>query len=70
MRVIARHQLKAEKGIGYSQIHLKRMEKKGQFPKSFRLGPGRVAYDEAEIDEWLKQRRNAERDAKAAGRGA
>ena len=57
MRVIARNQLKAEKGIGYSEIHLKRMEKKGQFPKSFPLGPGRVAYDEAEIDEWLKRQK-------------
>lgn len=70
MRVIARNRLKAEKGIFYSDVHLLRMEKKGQFPKSFKLGPGRVAYDEAEIDEWLKQRRNADRSGSGNGAAA
>jgi predicted DNA-binding transcriptional regulator AlpA len=54
MRVIGRDRLEAEKGIRYSDDHLKRLEKKGLFPQSFPLGPGKVAYDEAEIDAWLK----------------
>lgn len=66
MRVIARSKLKSEKGIGYSDVHLRRMEKSGQFPKSFALGgpaggQGRRAYDEAEIDAWLKERRDTAR---------
>ncbi len=56
MRVIARERLKAEKGIGCSPDHLRRMEKKGLFPRSVNLGPGRVAYVEQEIDDWLAAR--------------
>lgn len=61
MRVISRDRLKPEKGITYTADHLLRMEKKGQFPKSFPLGPGRVAYDEAEVDDWLKQQKTVSR---------
>jgi prophage regulatory protein len=66
MRVISRDQLKAAKGISYTDDHLRRMEKKGQFPESFSLGPGRVAYDEEEVDAWLKAKANARKKAPAA----
>ena len=56
LKVLTRDQLMPKKGISYSDDHLRRMEKKGQFPKSFPLGPGRVAYDEEEIDDWLVKR--------------
>ena len=61
MRVISRDRLEPEKGISYTDDHLRRMEKKGQFPKSIQLGPGRVAYVEDEVDAWLA--------GKAAARG-
>ncbi len=60
MRVISRDGLKG-KGVHYTADHLRRMEAKGQFPKSFQMGPGRVVYDEAEIDEWLEQKKRASR---------
>lgn len=60
MRVISRDGLKG-KGVHYTADHLRRMEAKGQFPKSFQMGPGRVVYDEAEIDEWLEAKKRASR---------
>lgn len=62
MRLLAFNRLFPEKGIGYSKVHLGRLEKVGSFPKRVRLGPkGRVAWIEAEIDEWIEARA-AERD--------
>jgi prophage regulatory protein len=72
VRVISRHRLKPEKGIGYTADHLLRLEKAGRFPKSFQMGPGRVVYDEAEIDEWLEARKRESRvdsHGAEAGRG-
>ena len=48
--------------VCYSPQHIARLEKVGKFPKRVRLGQGRVAWVEEEIDEWIKQR-IAERDA-------
>jgi prophage regulatory protein len=59
MRVISRDRLKPEMGIGYSYEHLSRMEKAGLFPQSINLGPGRVAYSEDEINNWLQARADA-----------
>jgi hypothetical protein len=66
MKVIARNRLGPDKGLYYSNRHLSRMEKNGEFPKSFLLSPGRMAYDEEEIDRWLKGRREAGRGAAGA----
>jgi prophage regulatory protein len=59
MRVISRDRLFAESGISYTDDHLRRLEKKGLFPKPIQLGPGRVAYVAAEIDAWLEAKANA-----------
>jgi prophage regulatory protein len=56
MKVISRDRLEPEKGINFCPDHLRRMEKKGQFPKPIQLGPGRVAYLESEIDDWLAEK--------------
>ena len=60
MQILMRSDLK-KKGVKYSSDHLKRLENRGLFPKSFALGPGRRAYSEDEIDRWL--------EARAAARG-
>lgn len=45
----------------YSYAHTARMEAEGRFPKRIRLGQGRVAYVESEIEDWV-QARIKERD--------
>jgi prophage regulatory protein len=42
--------------VGYSRMHIDRMEKAGRFPKRVRLGPNSVAWVEAEIEAWLRER--------------
>jgi prophage regulatory protein len=46
-------ELKSEKGIPYSRMHIDRLEKADNFPKRVRLGPMTVAWVEAEIDAHL-----------------
>jgi prophage regulatory protein len=48
--------------VTYSFAHTARLEADGKFPKRVRLGTGRVAYVENEIQDWIA-RRIAERDA-------
>lgn len=40
----------------YSYAHTARMEAEGRFPKRVRLGQGRVAYVESEVEDWLQAR--------------
>ena len=47
--------------VGYSRMHLWRLERNGLFPKRVQLGPNAVGWLETEIDEWIKAR-VAERD--------
>jgi prophage regulatory protein len=61
MRILDHPALKT-KGIGYSKVHLARLEKVGKFPKHIDIGPNRIAWVEAEIDAWLEAR-VASRDA-------
>lgn len=37
--------------VGYSKMHIWRLEKAGQFPRRVKLGPHRVAWVEEEIEE-------------------
>ena len=48
--------------VTYSFAHTARLESEGKFPKRVRLGTGRVAYVESEIDAWIAER-IASRDA-------
>lgn len=43
----------------FSQPTLWRKERAGEFPKAIKLSDHRVAYDEAEIDKWIEQKRLA-----------
>ncbi len=50
------------KKVGYSGMHIARLEKAGQFPKRIRLGPNSVGWVEAEIEAWIEAK-VAERDS-------
>jgi prophage regulatory protein len=65
MRVIPFEKLEPEKGVTYTRDHLRRLVKAGKFPRPIRLSESRIAWDEAEIDSWLKARA-AEREKAAA----
>jgi prophage regulatory protein len=51
-----------DRGIHYSDQHLKRLEAKGMFPRRVPVGENRVGWIEAEVDEHQEER-NALRDA-------
>jgi prophage regulatory protein len=56
MRVLSYPQLKPEKGIAYSRVHLNRLEREGKFPRRIRLSSNMVAWAEMELDAWLEAR--------------
>ena len=43
--------------IPYSRPQIWRLEKQGLFPRRIRLGPGRVAWLDREISEWIECKR-------------
>jgi len=53
MRFLRFPELKTEKGIPWSRVHVDRLEKAGKFPKRVRLGVNTVAWREDEIDAML-----------------
>ena len=42
--------------VTYSYAHIARLEKAGRFPKRVPIGPGRVAWIEQEIQDWMQAR--------------
>ena len=61
MRILRQRQV-TEK-VGYSPMHLWRLEKAGRFPRRLKLGPNSVGWVAEEIEEWIAAR-IAERDAR------
>ncbi len=59
MRFLSKRQVKEL--VTYSFAHTARLEADGKFPKRVRLGSGRVAYVESEVQDWMASR-VAERD--------
>jgi len=59
--------LLAGKGINYSRDHLRRKCKAGEFPKPIPVSDRRIAWIEAEINQWLAARA-AERDGDGPAR--
>lgn len=51
--------------VGYSRVHIQRLEKAGKFVKRVHVGENRIGWFEHEIDAWLLERA-ALRDAPAA----
>jgi prophage regulatory protein len=65
LKLISYERLKPEKGIEYCRDHLRRKVRAGEFPKPIPVSDRRIAWIEAEVDEWLAARA-AERDAGGA----
>ncbi len=60
MKVLRQREVVAR--VGYSRMHIARLEKAGLFPKRIHLGPNSVGWVEAEIDAWIEAK-VAERDS-------
>jgi len=56
MRLVCFSQLKPEKGIAYTRRHLQRLAKTGKFPAPVPLSEARIAWLEAEVDDWIAAR--------------
>ena len=56
VRFIRYEQLRPQKGIPFSRMHLARLEKIGRFPRRIRLGSNTIAWREDEIDAWSSAR--------------
>ena len=56
MRLLAYSDLKSLKGIGYSRTHLWRLVKAGIFPRPTKIGRGRNAWVEREVDSYIEAR--------------
>jgi prophage regulatory protein len=65
MKLLSFDQLRSEKGISYSKVHLWRLEKTDKFPKRVPLGASRHGWVDSEIDDWLLERM-ASRKSEAA----
>jgi prophage regulatory protein len=61
MRLLNYSALKPEKGISYSDTQIWRLVKDGLFPKPIKIGGGRNAWLESEIDAYIEAK-IAERD--------
>lgn len=61
MRILRFRDLKLEKGVGYSRVHLARLIKAGRFPPPIKLveGGAAIGWLEEEIDEFIRLRANA-----------
>ena len=49
-------------GIGWSRVHLDRLQRAGKFPKKVKLSENTAVYVTSEIEAWIEAR-CAERDA-------
>lgn len=56
VRIILYRELRPSKGIPYTRAHLARLEAAGLFPAHLDIGPSRIGWVEAEIDEYLETR--------------
>ena len=53
-RLILRPEVKSR--VPYSDVHIWRLEQAGVFPRRVKVGANRVAWVEAEIDQWIAER--------------
>ncbi len=56
MKLLGYGDLKTQKGITYSDTQLWRLVKDGLFPKPIKIGGGRNAWLESEVDGYIKAR--------------
>jgi prophage regulatory protein len=53
-------------GVPFHRVHVDRLEKRGQFPKRFKLGANSVAWDADEVDQWFQDRKASRTPAKVS----
>jgi hypothetical protein len=56
LKLLPFDQLRPQKGIPYCRDHLRRKIRAGEFPKPVALSDRRIAWIEAEVDDWLVAR--------------
>jgi prophage regulatory protein len=56
VRLLSYDELRPQKGIPYSKVHIWRLEREGKFPKRVPFGESRHGWVESEIDDWLLER--------------
>ena len=64
MKIIRRAEVRSR--VGYSDMHLYRLERAGQFPKRIPLGPHSVGWLEEEIENWISEKLAARDEGGAA----
>ena len=73
MRLLSREDLRREKGIGYSAVHLWRLVQAGKFPRQVKIGD-RNLWPEPEIDAFIElliaKRNGSNRRSAVASPGA
>jgi prophage regulatory protein len=52
--------------VGYSGMHIDRLEKAGKFPKRIRLGENAVGWLADEVEAWIQERVDARDSASEA----
>ena len=40
--------------VGYSAMHIWRLERDGKFPRRIQLGPNAIGWIEDEVDDWIR----------------
>jgi prophage regulatory protein len=68
MRLLSFPELKTEKGIKFTRQHIYRLVRQKKFPAPIKLGENTNAWNDSEIDEYLKDC-FAKRDMKMASSG-
>jgi prophage regulatory protein len=63
VRLLSYDELRPQKGIPYSKVHIWRLEREGKFPKRVPLGESRHGWIETEIDEWISERAASRNEA-------
>lgn len=63
MKLLSYDELRPQKGIPYSKVHIWRLEREGRFPKRVPLGANRHGWVDTEIDDWLVARAASRNEA-------
>ncbi len=53
----------AEKRTGVSRAFINRARAEGEFPMSVQIGPKRIGFVEAEVNQWIQERIDARSNA-------
>jgi prophage regulatory protein len=62
MKVLSFRDLR-DKGIPFTRQHIHKLVQRGEFPRPVKIGDKTNAWDEPEIDEYLKNRRKRRNEA-------